>query len=470
MKIASLIFIVLSLFFFGFLTILSNPQSRSNRWLGTMALAPGLGVFGVILNYLSATYLPKESLLNFSFLATNCLYLLALYITPYATLLFGINYSGLAPKNSFRYKLMIGLLLIPILIMIMLYPFYGVSKTLLIILSVWAIPYILAANCLVIYAYYKEKDRRLKQQKLLTCILFLPATLLIEAVNIVILPNHDIWKFNAFSVVSTFLLSLFLSIRYGILGAKIKLERDQLAGTIHSITSGTLILNHTIKNEINKISVCMENIKNAAQLSSVNRDGINKNIQFAQNSLNYLSQMVKRIQNQMKEIIIIKEPTNLGMLATKTLQLLAALIQEKNIQVENTIDPLIQIPADSFHLQEVFNNIIRNAIEAMSQNGILYLGVIKKKRTVTILIRDNGAGIAKENRPQVMEPFFTTKSRQKNFGLGLAYCDTVIQKHGGNLEIESVEKIGTTVLLTFPIPRYKKLSSKRHNLYSEACS
>lgn len=269
--------------------------------------------------------------------------------------------------------------------MMILYPYLGLSKPSLIIFSIWAIPYILTANYLVIHAYLNEKIRRLKQQKLITCVIFLPATLLIEIVNILILPNPDIWKFNVISVVSTFLLFLFLSIRYGILGVRIRLERDQLAGTVRSITSGTLILNHTIKNEINKITVCMENIKNAAQLSPPNRDDLNENIRLAQNSLHYLSQMVKRIQNQMEEIVITKEPTNLGMLVAKTLDLLTPQIREKNIRVENTIDPLIQIPLDRFHIQEVLNNIIKNAIEAMSHNGILHLGVIKKKKNINFI-------------------------------------------------------------------------------------
>ncbi len=458
MKIAALIFIVLALWTIGIITIISNPKSLSNQWLGIMALAPGCGVFGVIISFL----VPGTMFKTVSLLTTNCLYMLALYITPYATLMFGLTYSGRL-KNTFRYKLMIWLLLIPVFVMMIKTPFSRTYQPSWFLLSIWTIPYIVMANFLIISAYYQEKIKRLREQKLLTCILFIPATLFIEIFNILNLPYRDIWQFNITAVISAFILFFFLSIRYGILGVKVKLERDQLTGTIRSVTSGTLILNHAIKNELAKMTVCMENIKRAARKGEANIAGIHENTEFVQESLQYLSLMVKKIQSQVEEIIITKEPVNIAEIIDKVLKLLALPLREKNIQVIREIDPHLQILADSFHLQEVLINVINNAIDAMGPNGTLYLGVIEEKRAITILLRDNGIGITKENFPHVLEPFFTTKSRHQNFGLGLTYCYNVLQKHGGILEIESTENSGTTVLLTFPIVRlgFTKITQTR---------
>jgi signal transduction histidine kinase len=214
-----------------------------------------------------------------------------------------------------------------------------------------------------------------------------------------------------------------------------------------------MILSHTIKNEINKMSVCMVNIKSSAQPPNPNLAGINENIQFVYDSLEYLSLMVKQIQNQMEEILITKKPINPAVQADKTIELLAPLIRKKNIKIVNLINPGTQIFADGLHLQEVFNCIVKNSIEALKPNGTINLEILEEKKSNTIIIRDNGFGISKDNLSHVLEPFFTTKSRQKNFGLGLTYCYSVMQKHDGNLEIESEENIGTTVLLTFPIPK-----------------
>ncbi len=448
MKMTALIFIVLALCSIGILTIISNPKSRSNLWLGIMALAPGLGVLVVFVSFLLSETISK----TVSPLTIDCLFMFALYVTPYATLMFGITYSGRL-KNTLHYKLTGSLLFIPVLIMIAGTPFYLASHSLF-HLYIWAIPYIMVANYLVILAYFREKIGRQRKHKLLTCILFIPATLVIEIYNILNLPYHDIWKFNITAVISAFILFFFLSVRYGIMGVRVKLERNQLAGTIRSVTSGTLILNHAMKNELTKMAVCMENIKKAAQKREPNIAGIHENTQFVQDSLDYLSLMVKKIQSQVEEIVITKQSINPAEVAAKALQILILSLREKNIRVINEIPPGIQIPADGFHLQEVLINIIKNAIDAMKMDGTLYIGVFEEKRAVALVIRDDGAGIEKENLPHVLEPFFTTKSRHQNFGLGLTYCYNVLQKHGGTLEIESAENSGTTVLLTFPLVRF----------------
>jgi signal transduction histidine kinase len=418
-----------------------------------MVLAPGLGVFGVVISYWIVPLIPIRYINNIAPLISNCLYLLTLYITPYATLMFGLTYSGWLLKNSLRYTAMHLLLMLPISLMLVLFHFQGASRFWLLVLCLWSLPYIAIANSLLFSAYLKERIKRLKQKKLITCILFIPATLVIETVNIFNLPYRDIWRFNTVAIITTSFLFLFVSIRYGILGAKLKLEREQLAGTIRSVTSGTMILSHTIKNEINKMSVCMVNIKSSAQPPNPNLAGINENIQFVYDSLEYLSLMVKQIQNQMEEILITKKPINPAVQADKTIELLAPLIRKKNIKIVNLINPGTQIFADGLHLQEVFNCIVKNSIEALKPNGTINLEILEEKKSNTIIIRDNGFGISKDNLSHVLEPFFTTKSRQKNFGLGLTYCYSVMQKHDGNLEIESEENIGTTVLLTFPIPK-----------------
>ncbi len=448
MKTTALIFIVVALCSIGIVTIISNPKSRSNLWLGIMALAPGLGVLVVFVSFLLSETISK----TVSPLTIDCLFMVALYVTPYATLMFGITYSGRL-KNPFHYKLTGSLLFIPVLIMIAGTPFYLASHSFF-QLYIWAIPYILVANYLVISAYFREKIGRQRKHKVLTCILFIPATLVIEMYNIINLPYHDIWKFNITAVISAFILFFFLSIRYGIMGVRVKLERDQLAGTIRSVTSGTLILNHAMKNELTKMAVCMENIKKAARKPEPNIAGIDENTRFVQDSLEYLSLMVKKIQSQVEEIVITKQSINPAEVAAKALQILLLPLSEKNIRVINEIPPDIRIPADGFHLQEVLINIIKNAIDAMKMDGALYIGIFEEKRAVTLVIRDDGAGVEKENLPHVLEPFFTTKSRHQNFGLGLTYCYNVLQKHGGTLEIESVENSGTTVLLTFPLARF----------------
>ena len=108
----------------------------------------------------------------------------------------------------------------------------------------------------------------------------------------------------------------------------------------------------------------------------------------------------------------------------------------------------------------MIHNILRNAIEALDVDGQIEIGMIRTRRYFILEIGDNGCGIPKQNLPQVVLPYFSTKKNALNFGLGLSYCHNVMQKHGGLLEIESVEDKGTKVFLKFPV---KKLLNKSTN-------
>ena len=105
---------------------------------------------------------------------------------------------------------------------------------------------------------------------------------------------------------------------------------------------------------------------------------------------------------------------------------------------------------DVLHVTEVMSSLIRNAIEAMMENGRIRLVLAEERKAVMIAVIDNGKGIAKSDLPFVMDPFFTTKRRTMNFGLGLTHAYNIMRQHMGKLEITSEEGYGTTVRLVFP--------------------
>lgn len=115
-------------------------------------------------------------------------------------------------------------------------------------------------------------------------------------------------------------------------------------------------------------------------------------------------------------------------------------------------------------MQETFINILNNAIEAISSNGEIKIDIYENKKFITVAINDNGPGISKDNLPRVVDPFFSTKNRTQNFGLGLSYCYSVMQQHGGRLDIESEVGMGTKILLGFPVKRKLKKKFNHDNI------
>jgi len=88
-------------------------------------------------------------------------------------------------------------------------------------------------------------------------------------------------------------------------------------------------------------------------------------------------------------------------------------------------------------LNQVWTNIIENAIDAMPGQGELLIRTFRDGHFVVVEIGDNGSGIPPEIRPHIFDPFFTTKGVGEGTGLGLNTVQTIVRKHGGNVQVES---------------------------------
>lgn len=238
--------------------------------------------------------------------------------------------------------------------------------------------------------------------------------------------------------------------KHGILGIRVRFERHMMDNAMNAVTSGTSLLNHTIKNEILKINYCLDFIKK----HSDNDPQLDEYIGVMSTSANHLLEMIKKIKTQIDQVIIKKKPNDLIGIVEAGLISYNQEISNKEIRVIKSYNPddELIISCDQIHIQGVINNIIQNAIEAMDgeESKTLHIDILQNKKYVDILIKDNGEGISKEDLTHIYDPFFSTKRSTQNFGLGLTYCYNVIQQHNGSIEISSVKKVGTIVYLKLP--------------------
>ena len=126
----------------------------------------------------------------------------------------------------------------------------------------------------------------------------------------------------------------------------------------------------------------------------------------------------------------------------------------RNINIQ--IDPKNSLPtimSDSSQLQQVFLNIINNAIDAIGKGGeiIIRTTLLSLNNEIMIEIADNGPGIPKENLGKIFDPFFTTKEVGKGTGLGLSIVYSIIEKLGGRIMVSSEEGQGTTFTIYLPV-------------------
>ena len=123
-----------------------------------------------------------------------------------------------------------------------------------------------------------------------------------------------------------------------------------------------------------------------------------------------------------------------------------------NIQVDFQPD-LPKIVSDSSQLQQIFLNIMNNAIDAIDRGGEIHIktNFLPRNNQIMIEITDNGPGISKENINKIFDPFFTTKEVGKGTGLGLSIVYSIIEKLGGRIMAASEIGQGTTFTIYFPV-------------------
>jgi len=105
------------------------------------------------------------------------------------------------------------------------------------------------------------------------------------------------------------------------------------------------------------------------------------------------------------------------------------------------------IKGDPVALEEIFVNLIQNAVQAMSGQGQLTLRTYIDDGRAVVEVTDTGKGIPKEIQEKIFDPFFST--RHEGVGLGLSIAYRIIREHGGDIQIDSEAGQGTTFRIIF---------------------
>ena len=144
--------------------------------------------------------------------------------------------------------------------------------------------------------------------------------------------------------------------------------------------------------------------------------------------------------------------TMIANVVNEALSFLQHKIGDKKINVKNNLNNARQqVHVDPFQLQQVFTNILNNAIDAVPKEGTIIIDAFSNNSYAVVKVTDNGKGIKKEYLDKVFDPFFSTKDVGKGTGLGLFISYNIIKIYQGLIEIESKYGKGTTVTVQLPV-------------------
>jgi two-component system, NtrC family, sensor kinase len=162
-------------------------------------------------------------------------------------------------------------------------------------------------------------------------------------------------------------------------------------------------------------------------------------------------EIVKHLLEFSRQHRVSAEPVDLSALLERTLALLERQSIFHNVRVERDLATgLPRVVADASQLQQVFVNILMNAVQAMAERGTLAIGSRHDadRGDLVLTFRDSGCGIPPDQIDHVFDPFFTTKGEGTGLGLSIAYG--IVSRHKGTIAVESEPGVGTTFSIRLP--------------------
>lgn len=184
---------------------------------------------------------------------------------------------------------------------------------------------------------------------------------------------------------------------------------------------------------------------------------VRKSCAIALEEIERLNNMVNRLLSFSRPVRLQVEPTDLDQLVGQRLDHFIEATQQHDIKIVTKFNRnSATIRLDQSRMAQVFDNVIQNAIDAMSDTGgTLCVNVTReapklgKAPEACVEFNDTGEGISADVLGRIFDPFFTTKA--SGTGLGLAICHELVQAHGGDIQIVSAEGCGTTVRILLPL-------------------
>lgn len=220
------------------------------------------------------------------------------------------------------------------------------------------------------------------------------------------------------------------------------IQSEKLA-TLGHISAG---MAHEIRNPLNSINLFAQILQSAPELDDENRNYVDK-----------ISQEVERIDKILLQMLAASRGENKQRMRVDLLNILNKVLSDAKIQinaqkieVDCSLDaaaPMIE--ADPIEVEQIFTNLIANALFEMPEGGRLGVRLTSDAENLHVKISDTGKGVPTENLSRLFDPFFTTK--EKGTGFGLSVVLRIVKGCGGKIDVENNSAGGATFIVVLPL-------------------
>ncbi|MCW5746197.1 MAG: PAS domain S-box protein [Alphaproteobacteria bacterium] len=212
----------------------------------------------------------------------------------------------------------------------------------------------------------------------------------------------------------------------------------------------------TLAHELNQpLTAILAYLGAAQQLleSNAGRDKVRSMIERAVNQAERAGAVIQKLREFLGKGRTVRHLESINKVVEEASALALIGAKQQGIRTRLELDPAAPMVAiDRVQIQQVLVNLIRNAVEAMSESATRELGIRTDAGdgVVTISVSDTGAGISSDVAAKLFEPFVSTKAQ--GMGIGLSICRSIVQSHGGDIQVRpGASDGGTTFFFTLPV-------------------
>ncbi|WP_442887972.1 sensor histidine kinase [Congregicoccus parvus] len=208
---------------------------------------------------------------------------------------------------------------------------------------------------------------------------------------------------------------------------------------------------HEIGNPLNSLTIHLQLMQRSLRksASAAALEKMRSSLEVCQNEVTRLDEIVRNFLEAIRPRPPDLQTVDLVDTLEEVLKVQGQELQDRNLVVEvEASSGAAIVKADRNQVKQVFFNVIKNAMEAMSAGGRLHIKTRANDDAVFIQFGDTGQGIPQDDLPRLFQPFHTTK--KGGSGLGLMIIQRIMRDHGGQVGIDSRQGVGTVVTLEFP--------------------
>lgn len=229
-----------------------------------------------------------------------------------------------------------------------------------------------------------------------------------------------------------------------------KEARLRRAENLASLTNLAAGVAHEIKNPLGSISIHVQLMRKALG---------KKATPPLMRYLDIVTEEIDRLNKIVVDFLFAVRPMDIAPINDDINALLKELVEFMRVEIETAgIELLVEygspippVPFDKRYLKQALLNLVMNANAAMPQGGKLRLATSVHNEELRIIVADTGVGIPEDKLGKIFEPYYSTKDNGTGLGLTLTY--KIIKEHGGDIAVRSKKDIGSTFIISLPIPQ-----------------